>query len=178
MPAFLLGQATPDPRDLPGAQREDPAPQKRGARRADRLGPGDQASPGNRTLGVRAEERPVAHPLARDRRPTQAGVDQDARSTGTSGSRRDTRWIRRWRDPVRRVGRVRHRAGGGDRDRSCPAHGLFVSDHKTRFLFCCQWPDVRCGRNCAGVRSRALAGSPVRLAAFRGTPPQPGDGNG
>ena len=118
--AFLLGQATPDARDLSGAQGEAPTVEQRGARRADRFCAGDPTSPGTRALCVRAEERPVAHSLARGGWRSQAGPTRGDRSTSISGSRGDTRWIRRWRDPVRRVGRVRHRADGGDRDGHAP----------------------------------------------------------
>ena len=176
--AFLLGQATPDPRDLSGAQGEDPTLEQRGARCADRLCAGDPTSPGTRALCVRAEERPVAHSVAGDRRPAQGGPARGTMSIGISGTLCDTRWFRGWRDPVGRVGRARHRAAESDRDCHAPPVAFSCVITRLASFSAANGPAFLAARTARGNRSPGLSRSLVSLAAFRATPPRPGDGNG
>src|SRR5664279_2434135 len=83
-PELLLGQATPDPEDLPGAHRERPALEHRWTARADCLGQTDPAGPGVGTLGVGTKERPFTHSLASDRRPRLVGPIRHGRPPGST----------------------------------------------------------------------------------------------
>ena len=90
-PELLLGQATPDPEDLPGAHRERPALEHRWTARADCLGQTDPAGPGVGTLGVGTKERPFTHSLASHRRPRLVGPIRHGRPALTGSSRAPTR---------------------------------------------------------------------------------------
>ena len=90
-PELLLGQATPDPEDLPGSHRERPALEHRWTARADCLGQTDPAGPGVGTLGVGTKERPFTHSLASHRRPRLVGPIRHGRPALTGSSRAPTR---------------------------------------------------------------------------------------
>src|SRR5664279_410056 len=163
-PELLLGQATPDPEDLPGAHRERPALKHRWTARADCLGQTDPAGPGVGTLGVSTKERPFTHSLASNRRPRLVGPIRHGRPAGTHR-------IESCPDP--RGGAASGRLHGGGRRCHHVVHGPVVS-HQARLSFLSgQTAGCRAAARLAGPLGGSIScqtgtASPTSATAFAG----------